>query len=347
MPEKERKTWKTIKEYDQQGVGHDDAAQYWVDAARDLGLANNPPHDIPGAWGVTFRRDPASPSPADQIDVDLGENAQWGKNYLVKPADRGLCTDYVLLLLCQVRPCRFRKSDRRAGPGSRGRDRAMGFPGLACMHCSNKNSLGRYFPVSAKNLTDNTANSLQAHISSCSRCPENIQASLAYLSHRSILQKAELSGSWKKAFFKKVWDRLHVDRTWTAIEEEDERGANEEEEGSVDSNELDTHHDEEDTSNDAEKDAEDEDHEDDEGNDDSSENANLGDQMNALIKAAAIWLTEQDEAQDAARQGKSSKGRSLPSKRRDRETASSTGSTRGGRGATSLPTSSKRRRTGN
>ena len=92
------------------------------------------------------------------------------------------------------------------------------------MHCSNKNSLGRYFPVSAKNLTDNTANSLQAHISSCSRCPENIQASLAYLSHRSILQKAELSGSWKKAFFKKVWDRLHVDRTWTAIEDDDENG---------------------------------------------------------------------------------------------------------------------------
>jgi len=353
MPEKERKTWKTMKDYDQQGVGHDDAAQYWVDAARDLGLANIPPDDIstppddistPAPWGVTFRRNPSSPSPADQIDADLGEDAIWGKNFLVKPADRGLCTDYVLLLLCQVRPCRFRKSDRRAGPGSRGRDRAMGFPGLACMHCSNKNSLGRYFPVSAKNLTDNTANSLQAHISSCSRCPENIQASLAYLSHRSILQKAELSGSWKKAFFKKVWDRLHVDRTWTAIEDDDEGGANEEE--SVDSNEVDTHH-EEDGFDDAGEDAEEEGNEDDEGNDDGSENANLGDQMNALIKAAAIWLTEQDEAQDAARQGKSSKGRTLPSKRRDRDTASTTGSTRGGRGATSLPTSSKRRRTGN
>eukprot|EP00977_Amphora_coffeiformis_P011399 scaffold2760_cov167-Amphora_coffeaeformis.AAC.13 len=353
IPEKERKTWKTMKDYDQQGVGHDDAAQYWVDAARDLGLANIPPDDIstppddistPAPWGVTFRRNPSSPSPADQIDADLGEDAIWGKNFLVKPADRGLCTDYVLLLLCQVRPCRFRKSDRRAGPGSRGRDRAMGFPGLACMHCSNKNSLGRYFPVSAKNLTDNTANSLQAHISSCSRCPENIQASLAYLSHRSILQKAELSGSWKKAFFKKVWDRLHVDRTWTAIEDDDEGGANEEE--SVDSNEVDTHH-EEDGFDDAGEDAEEEGNEDDEGNDDGSENANLGDQMNALIKAAAIWLTEQDEAQDAARQGKSSKGRTLPSKRRDRDTASTTGSTRGGRGATSLPTSSKRRRTGN
>ena len=134
MPEKERKTWKTMKDYDQQGVGHDDAAQFWVDSARDLGLANIPPNGIgtPGAWGVTFRRDPTQPSPADQLDSDFGENAVWGKNFLVRPSDRGLCTDYVLLLLCQVRPCRFRKSDRRAGPGSRGRDRAMGFPGLAC-----------------------------------------------------------------------------------------------------------------------------------------------------------------------------------------------------------------------
>lgn len=85
---------------------------------------------------------------------------------------------------------------------------------------------------------------------------------------------------------------------------------------------------------------------DEDGNDDDSERADLGDHMNALIKAAAIWLTEQDEAQDAARQGKSSKGRTLPSKRRDRDESSSKAS-KGGRAATSLPTSSKRRRTNN
>ena len=334
MPEKERKTWKTMKEYEPQSVGHDDAAQYWVDAARDLGLANIPPGGmgIPGAWGVTFRRDPTTLSPADQLDADLGEDATWGKNFLVRPADRGLCTDYVLLLLCQVRPCRFRKSDRRAGPGSRGRDRAMGFPGLACMHCSNKNSLGRYFPVSAKNLTDNTANSLQAHISSCSRCPEHIQASLAYLSHRSILQKAELSGSWKKAFFKKVWDRLHLDRTWTAIEDDDEQGAEMEDESVEDEMEEEDDFEDEEGEEEEEGGAE--------AEDDDSETRDLGDQMNALIRAAAIWLTEQDDAQDAARQGKSSKGRTLPSKRKDKD--SSSGGSKAGR---TLPTS-KRRRTG-
>jgi hypothetical protein len=157
--------------------------------------------------------------------------------------------------------------------------------------------------VSAKNLTDSTTNSLQSHVASCTYCPEPIKASLAYLGHRSILQKAELSGSWKKAFFKKVWDRLHVERGWTSID--DEAGLNsaeyapgyEEQGGGFD------HEDEEEekVSRDDESDRE--------------EKEEMGTQMNALIKAAAIWLTEQDAgaASGEPKATRSSKSRSLPS----------------------------------
>jgi hypothetical protein len=301
LPEEARETFKSLQ-LGEAKVPNDDSQQYWVDAARDIGLANIPPDGIgaSGSWGVTFRRDPLQPSPGDALDEETDETT-WGKNLMVKPTDRGLCTDHVLLMLQQVRPCRFRKSDRRAGPGSRGRDRAMGFPGLACMHCANRNSLGRYFPVSAKNLTDNTANSLQAHISSCSRCPEQIQASLAYLSHRSILQKAELSGSWKKAFFKKVWERLHADRTWTAIEDEGQREGVE-----YDSGESEVDEDDEAQLNQEEGDYEEqeagdqdeEEEEETENGDEEEEDEKQGEekegQMDALIQAAAIWLTEQE-----------------------------------------------------
>eukprot|EP00522_Entomoneis_paludosa_P016089 CAMPEP_0172463640 /NCGR_PEP_ID=MMETSP1065-20121228/47918_1 /TAXON_ID=265537 /ORGANISM="Amphiprora paludosa, Strain CCMP125" /LENGTH=1180 /DNA_ID=CAMNT_0013219641 /DNA_START=52 /DNA_END=3594 /DNA_ORIENTATION=+ len=346
ITEEQRAQFDQLKEKDAKGPS-EDSQQYWVDSARDIGLANIPPDGIgsPGSWGVTFRRDPLQPSPADELDLDSAQEEAWGKNLMVRPADRGLCTDHVLLMLCQVRPCRFRKSDRRAGPGSRGRDRAMGFPGLACMHCANKNSLGRYFPVSAKNLTDNTANSLQAHISACSRCPEHIQASLAYLSHRSILQKAELSGSWKKAFFRKVWDRLHTERTWTALEDEDRVGDEEEEEYDSDDNEEAGQYaerDEDEGVASASAAAADEDGEAKEGGD-GEEKEEVGDQMNALIKAAAIWLTEQDQAHDPKdKSAKSPKSRALPAKR---SAASSNGSTSGSnkaRGSSSLPT--KRRR---
>jgi hypothetical protein len=329
LPNDARETFKSLRGYDAK-VANDDSQQYWVDAARDIGLCNTPPPGPHGSvgWGITFRRDPLQPSPADELDLEMsnGDKESWGKTSLVHPADRDLCTDQVILLLRQVRPCRFKKSDRRAGPGSRGRDRAMGFPGLCCIHCSSKNTLGRYFPVSSKNLTDNTVNSLQAHVSSCSRCPENVKASLAYLAHRGILQKAELSGSWKRSFFKKIWDRLHIERTWSSVDDED--GVSQGDDGLMEEADA------ENMEAAADEDGKDDDHD---GTD--SENEDLGDQMNALIKAAAIWLTENDQANDTTKAAARTVKRILPAKRG----ASFTATGRSGRGSNNnLPT--KRRR---
>jgi len=331
-PDDARDTFKSFRGFDAK-IANDDSQQYWVDAARDIGLTDIPPHGprTAGSWGMTFRRDPLQPSPADELDLEAsgGSTLFGGKNAMVRLDDQGLCTDQVLLLLDQVRPCCFMKSDRRVGPSaSRGRDRVLNFPGLCCQHCNNKNKLGRYFPVSAKNLTDSTANSLQSHIASCSRCPEPIKASLAYLGHRSVLQKAELSGVWKKAFFKKVWERLHVERTWTSADDEVQQDGENEEYSSNGE-----HHDEEEDAGDETKDDDD----DDDGSD--SEKEEMGDQMNALIKAAAIWLTEQDSTTDTTKSTSrgGNRGRSLP-----------TGTKRPGftpsrnRGGAGLPT--KRRR---
>ena len=332
LPSKARQTFKSLRGFDAK-VATDDSQQYWVDAARDIGLGNVPPGGTRtvGAWGITFRRDPLQPSPADELDME-SDQPELGKNSLVRADDKGLCTDQVMLLLRQVRPCRFKNSDRRAGPGSRGRDRVMGFPGLCCMHCTGKNTLGRYFPVSAKNLTDSTANSLQAHVSSCTRCPEPIKASLAYLSHRSILQKAELSGSWKKSFFQKIWTRLHVERKWTSVDD-DKNGAG------VASDADEDPHEEYDMGQ------EEEDSKDDGGDaaSDTEEKAQVGDSMNALIQAAAIWLTEQDAATEVKGSNRSNKQRNLPAKRTGgADAAASSSPSRGGRKENSLPT--KRRR---
>lgn len=313
MPDDARETFKSLRGFDAK-VANDDSQQYWVDSARDIGLTDLPPNGprSAGCWGVTFRRDPLQPSPADELDLEAsgGVTLSFGKNALVRPDDRGICTDQVLLLLRQVRPCRFKKSDRRVGPTlSRGRDRVINFPGLCCMHCTNRNKLGRYFPVSIKNLTDNTANSLQSHISSCSRCPEPIKASLAYLGHRSVLQKAELSGFWKKAFFKKVWERLHIERAWTSVDDDDkDEGENEEYSSNGE------HQDEDDEEGEVEDIKEDEDED---GEESESEKEEMGEQMNALIKAAAIWLTEQDATTDTSKSGSrgAARERPLPAKR--------------------------------
>jgi hypothetical protein len=298
MPEETKETFKTLRGFGAKVA--DDSQQYWVDAARDIGLSNMPPGGTDNGWGITFRRDPLQPSPCDELDREVvsGTSPSFGKAYLIRADDRGLCTDQVLLMMRQVKACTFEKKDRRGGPGARGRDRVIGFPGLCCKHCASKNSTGRYFPVSAKNLTDNTANSLQAHIQSCSRCPESIKASLAYLSHRSILQKAELSGSWKKSFFKKIWDRLHMERAWCTGNTGD--AADEDVEGGSISSEQEI--------NDEEK-------EESESEGSIDEGEKLGDNMTALIKAAAIWLTEQDHVTDTSTRNKAARGRALPSKR--------------------------------
>uniref|UniRef100_A0A6T9Z5Y5 Uncharacterized protein n=1 Tax=Pseudo-nitzschia delicatissima TaxID=44447 RepID=A0A6T9Z5Y5_9STRA len=252
--------------------------------------------------------------------------------YLIRPEDRGNCTDQVLLMMRQIKVCQFQQSDRRGGPGSRGRDRVTGYPGLACKWSSSKTNIGRYFPVSAKNLTDNTVNSMLSYITTCKRCPAPIRASIAYLSHRAIYQKTELSGSWKKAFFKKIWERLHVERAWVDIIKDDpEDGASTNGEDS----------DESESESDSDSD---------ESSDSESHNAgDMGDNnMNALIKAAAIWLTEQDQqSKEATSSSKGGgRGRSLPSKRsnsspasRGKGDGSTSSSTRGG-----SITSGKRRR---
>jgi hypothetical protein len=292
MPDDVKSIFRSLRGFGAKADG--DAQQYWIDAARDIGLTDVPPGEQ--GWGIYFRRDPLQPSPADNLDRELAGAAmfQCGKNSLVKAEDKGMCTDHAILLLRQIKPCRFKKTDRRGGPGARGRDRVIGFPGVSCRYCSSKNNFGRYFPVSAKNLTDNTANSLQAHMMSCTRCPEPVKASLAYLVHRATLQKAELSGSWKKTFFKRVWERLHLERAWTrsinGSDDEEEDSSSEEEDIPI-------------------------------GDDDKVENGgsdsdevDLGDDMADLVKAAAVWLSEQEANNDSFRI-KNARGRSLPSKR--------------------------------
>ena len=149
-----------------------------------------------------------------------------------------------------------------------------GFHGICCKHCSGHNAQGRYFPVSAKNLTDSTANSLLTHVMSCSHCPDAISASLAYLGHRAGQQKTEMGGSWKKAFFQKVWDRLHNEATFEHDGDEEESH----------DDQADEYDDEESTEVAT-----------------GEEQGERGDQMNALIKAAAIWLTEQDGTKPGAK----------------------------------------------
>lgn len=93
---------------------------------KELGL-----HDSHDGQGIYFFRSPIANSPADVFSDDAPT-----ESVLVLTEDRNKCTDQMLLLLEQFKPCQFQMRDRRKS--SRSRDRALGFPGLACIHCNQK-----------------------------------------------------------------------------------------------------------------------------------------------------------------------------------------------------------------
>jgi hypothetical protein len=332
IPDSIREKFNSLKEGTL--MQHEETNRYWVDSARDIGLRNVLPTEK--GWGVRFGRDPLLPSPSDELDREevTGKSPNLPSTCLVRNSDRGEITDQTLLMMRQVKVATFEERDIRGGSSSTARNRALHYPGLGCKYCMFKSSSGRHFPTSHKNLTDNTANALMTHVSSCKRVPEHIKASLAYLGHRAALQKSSLGGSWTKEFYRKIWDRLHNDRDWmTAVadddtydeasdDEDEERGKPKEASAGIAVARTasakgffggDEKSDDEDTP---------------------------GDNMNALIKAAAIWLTEQDEAGDNASGGGST---SCSPSRRKRTTTWTYSSSAGRSGDRSR---SKRRRTG-
>lgn len=130
MPDEYREKIKALRGYDAR-ISPEDSQEYTTDASRDIGLANIPPNGA-GAWGITFYRDPLQPSPADDLDRETETQDEsskfFGPNSLVRLEDKDLCTDQTLLLLLQVKPCKFKKGDRRGGRC----DRVNDYPGLSC-----------------------------------------------------------------------------------------------------------------------------------------------------------------------------------------------------------------------
>jgi len=137
------------------------------------------------------------------------------------------------------------------------------------------------------------------HLMSCSKCPEPLKASLAFLGHRSVLQKSELGGSWKKTFFKKVWDRLHIEKA----------GLDGEDEGEEADSGLEGQEGESAAAG---------------GGGSETEDEELGEGMENLIAAAAIWLTEQ-ETTDGGSRGRTARGRGLPGAKRPASSPRSAG----------------------
>jgi hypothetical protein len=126
---------------------------------------------------------------------------------LVTPEDKPYATAFSYHLLSQMQPCVFTEADRL---GKR-KGLPAGFAGLACRHCFGGYGSGRFFPSSIKTLSDTskTLNVLYNHMMRCRKCPQDVKDSLEKLRAHHDDERAKMKFGSQKAFFAKIWARLH------------------------------------------------------------------------------------------------------------------------------------------
>ncbi len=172
---------------------------YWTDSAKKIGLADGP-------TGMYFRRDPSLPPPSEmdasieKIDSESHDNRC---NELVDPEDKPTIADFLYLVMEQLRPCRFTDADR-----NKRRSKNVGCIGVECKHCAGKID-GRKFFWSSVSAAESNFVSVHSHMLSCKYIPESLKAELTHLKALRREQTSRLKNGSQKAFFMRVWARLH------------------------------------------------------------------------------------------------------------------------------------------
>jgi hypothetical protein len=144
-------------------------------------------------------------------DIPVAEQSLTDSAPLVTTDDEPYATAFSYHLLSQMQPCVFTEADRL---GKR-KGLPPGFPGLACRHCFGGYGSGRFFPSSIKTLSDTskTLNVLHNHMQRCRKCPPEIRETLDKLRKFHDEERAKMKFGSQKAFFARIWDRLHSNDT--------------------------------------------------------------------------------------------------------------------------------------
>lgn len=173
---------------------------YWIDSARKLGLADGPA-------GMYFSRDPSLPPPADEESLDIlaqvATNAKTNFKPLVTPEDKPTIADFLYVVMEQLQPCLFTDADR-----NKRRSKNLGSIGVECKHCAGKID-GRKFFWSSVSAAESNFVSVHSHMMDCKYIPDGLKTELARLKALRREQTSRLRTGSQKAFFTRVWNRLH------------------------------------------------------------------------------------------------------------------------------------------
>ena len=139
-----------------------------------------------------------------------------GKFYFVAPAEKGVLTNYMFLLLAQVKRGRLNSKDR---DNARRRNSGLveGYLGLRCRHCGGLDR-GNYFPSTCKNLQA-CPSMIYKHLLNCEYCPPTLKHMLKISKTKHKSQVLERENGAQVGFYNTLWRRIH-DETFDGGDDE-------------------------------------------------------------------------------------------------------------------------------
>ena len=174
--------------------------QYWVTSARKRGLVDT-------SNGIRFGRDPNIPlEKAVSLDIlaQVATDVNTASKPLVLPEDKDQIAEFIYLVMNQLQPCRFTEADR-----NKRRLKNVGCIGVECKHCAGKVD-GRKFFWSSVNAVESNFVSVHTHMMECNAIPSDLKENLGHLKTLRKEHTAKLKTGSQKAFFARVWKRLHA-----------------------------------------------------------------------------------------------------------------------------------------
>jgi hypothetical protein len=174
--------------------------QYWITSAKKLGLVDSP-------RGIRFGRDPLKPEASKALSLDILAQVAFSvttaSKELVKAEDKPCIADFLYVVMEQLQPCRFTEADR-----NKRRLKDVGCIGVECKHCARQVDSRKFFWSSVSAVESNFV-SVHTHMLECRMVPQGLKDRLIALKMIRKEQTAALRTGSQKAFFARVWRRLH------------------------------------------------------------------------------------------------------------------------------------------
>jgi hypothetical protein len=173
--------------------------QYWVSSAKKLGLVDT-------EKGIRFDHDPSVPDEkAISLDIlaQVASHANSVKRPLVLPEDKPNIAEFLYVVMDQLQACRFTEADR-----NKRRLKDVGCIGVECKHCTGQADSRKFFWSSLSAVESNFV-SVHTHMMECKNVPPELKEQLSELKKLRKEQTLALKSGSQKAFFSRVWERLH------------------------------------------------------------------------------------------------------------------------------------------